>query len=710
MATLEKIRNRAGLLIGVIGVALLAFVIGDGLRSGSFILRDNQQTVLEIDGEKIKIDEFQRKLTALQEQNPQMSDEQRAAMNNQLAQEFIENYAINKMAKDLGLRVTAEEFLALIYGEGVAPSPMAQQFFSQFGINSADKTAVSQFLDQISPDQIKALPAEHQGMMASVAEQWASVSEMILRNRLAEKFSALMTRSFAYNHLDEKYIAPETSRTVAVVRASSTQLPDAEVKLTDADIRNYYDTHKERFRSTVAQANISYIAMQVRPSAKDFQDAAAKMQKARQELLTSSEVSTIVHSYDEGQAPEFYLSLSELEEALLGTSAVDFLKGAAVGAVNEPQLENDRYTLVKLVGKKSAPEHVQIGIIVLDTANYAKADSILQALNSGASFASMVAAYSADPKTKATKGTVVLSNPQTGMPDSLFTEMAARQFGLDTLYKAPIGRSVLVEQGGARVIAKAFNPSAAVDKYKIAYVGVHADFSEETYNEKYSAINTILAENKTFASMVEAARKQGIAVNENTLLSTFSTQLPTVPASHEVVSWSFRSDKGATSEKIVRCGNDYLVIAHLNNKYEAGIVPFEEIKDRVKDLAMVDKRGDQWAENLKSKKISTLEAYASAMNASVDTLENISYQIRGAYHPAFNGYSMTTPIGKISAPFRAGTEVMVVQPISEGKAASDFTPMIANQQRRAFGQQLAQRAYRKMVTQLPVKDTRYNFY
>lgn len=711
MATLEKIRNRAGLLIGVIGVALLAFVIGDGLRSGSFILRDNQQTALDIDGEKIRIDEFQKRLSVLQEQNPQMTEEQKAGLNNQLAQEFIEDYAINKEADALGLRVTPEELLALIHGEGVQPSPMAQQFFSQFGINTADKNAVSQFLGQIAPDQIAALPQEQQGMMATVSQQWASLSEMILRNRLTEKFSALMTRSFAYNHLDEKYISSDLSRKVALVRASSTQLPDKDVAISDADIKNYYDKNSELFRSMLAQSEVSYIAMQIRPSAQDYQAAAQKMQKARTDLLTSTNPSAVVHSYDDGQAPDFYLTATELEEAHLGTPVVDFLKSASVGAVNEPQIENDRYTLVKLVAKKSAPEKIHIGLIVLDTTNYAKADSIAQALNSGASFASMVQKYSVDPQTKASNGALVLNNPQTGAPDSTFTEMAARQFGLDTLYRAPIGRAIVLEQGGARLVAKAYNPSAVVDKYKIAYVGVVANFSEKTYNEKYTVINNILAGSKDFKKMAEEAKKKGLAVSEKVVLNTFSTQLPSIPSSREIVSWAFRSEKGETSDKIVRCGDDYLLIAHVDSKNDAGIIPFEMAKDRARDLLLVEKRGDQMAENLKKKGLSTLSAYAEAMQSTVDTIDNVSYQIRGAYHPAFNGYSMTTAVGKISAPFRAGTEVMVVQPIAESKANMDgMGQMIVLQQRRAVGQQLGQRAYRKLLSQLKIKDMRYNFY
>lgn len=43
MATLEKIRGKAGLLVIVIGVALLAFIVGDFLNSGSHLFYDEQK-------------------------------------------------------------------------------------------------------------------------------------------------------------------------------------------------------------------------------------------------------------------------------------------------------------------------------------------------------------------------------------------------------------------------------------------------------------------------------------------------------------------------------------------------------------------------------------------------------------------------------------------------------------------------------------------
>ena len=55
MATLEKIRSKAGLLVLVVGLALFAFIIGDFLNSGSTYFRQSQERIAEIDGEVIKV-------------------------------------------------------------------------------------------------------------------------------------------------------------------------------------------------------------------------------------------------------------------------------------------------------------------------------------------------------------------------------------------------------------------------------------------------------------------------------------------------------------------------------------------------------------------------------------------------------------------------------------------------------------------------------
>lgn len=63
MATLQKIRNRGGILVSiVIGLALVAFIVGDALSSGASLLNRSKNKVGEIGGESISIQDFQDKV------------------------------------------------------------------------------------------------------------------------------------------------------------------------------------------------------------------------------------------------------------------------------------------------------------------------------------------------------------------------------------------------------------------------------------------------------------------------------------------------------------------------------------------------------------------------------------------------------------------------------------------------------------------------
>ena len=65
MATLQKIRNLSGLLIVVIGVALLSFIVGDFLNSGSTFLQMSRNNVAKVNGTAISPEEFEQKLAQL---------------------------------------------------------------------------------------------------------------------------------------------------------------------------------------------------------------------------------------------------------------------------------------------------------------------------------------------------------------------------------------------------------------------------------------------------------------------------------------------------------------------------------------------------------------------------------------------------------------------------------------------------------------------
>ena len=68
MATLEKIRNRAGVLVAVIiGIALLAFILGDFLNSGRTLFSSSQFEIAEISGKSIPYQKYQKEINDITE-------------------------------------------------------------------------------------------------------------------------------------------------------------------------------------------------------------------------------------------------------------------------------------------------------------------------------------------------------------------------------------------------------------------------------------------------------------------------------------------------------------------------------------------------------------------------------------------------------------------------------------------------------------------
>ena len=720
MATLQKIRNRAGLLIIVVGVALLAFIIGDGLRSGSSLLQDNKMVALKIDGKKVKYDEYQQLLTQRTEpyerqRQGKLTDQDRVQISNQLAQELIADYVLEQEAKALGLRVTPAEVSALIFGEGLPTSQWAAQFFSQFGVDMKDPEQIRNIMSELDMNKIKSLPAEQQSMMISVRNQWLETEKQIRTQRLSEKVNALLTRSYAINSLDEKYTTGLGTRTVAVVRTPSTILQNDQVTVTDQQVQAYYDSHKQQFAFPFEQAKVNYYSTLVRPSEADYAAAKAQVDTARVQLLATTTPAKVVRNYDNGNAYETYFTDKELEQYLSTIpNAMTMLREGAIGSVNEPVIVNDSYTLIKLLDRKQAPEEVKVNLIPLDTINALKADSLIAAIQSGsATLAQIVATYAMDDQTKANGGYLINQDNYTGMPDSTFTEAELFGMGLDTLTKTPINQFVKMERPGATLLVRRTAPSASVNHYRIAQLTVPINFSEETFRTAQAKINEIFTSDKSFDKMMEDAQAAGLSVVRGEYVNSSSAALASIPNSREIVSWALRSKAGTVSDKLFRCGeNDYLVVAQVETKYPAGFQPFEQVADQVRDIVLMEQRGDQLASNLASKKLNSLDSYATEMQSSVDTLYNISYVTSPNTPSALVGKAMTTAVGQLSAPFRAGTEVVVLQPISENVDASVTKPSPAAtaQRRRSYGQQMAYRAMQELVMKTPVEDTRYRFW
>src|SRR5690606_38792241 len=194
MGLMSYLRNRAGLVITVIGLAIIAFLLGDFLSYGTLPWMKSQTEVGSINGESIEYQRFNAQVdqtTAMYQQ--QMGGAASPQMRNfavqQVWNQFISQELLKQEIEKIGINVGKDELNSLVQGNN--PSPQIIQAFTNPETGTFDKAQLNMFLSQINS----------QGT-AEMRGQWEMLLENIRNERLNEKYSNLVSNSVYVTSLE----------------------------------------------------------------------------------------------------------------------------------------------------------------------------------------------------------------------------------------------------------------------------------------------------------------------------------------------------------------------------------------------------------------------------------------------------------------------------------------------------------------------------
>ena len=115
MAVLGKIRSRGMILIGIIGLGLLAFIAEEAFRSCEATRNNERQQIGEVYGKKISVQEFQKMVDEytdaikMQQGQENLNEEQLNQVKDMVWNSYVQSQLIEKEAEKLGLTVTDQE-------------------------------------------------------------------------------------------------------------------------------------------------------------------------------------------------------------------------------------------------------------------------------------------------------------------------------------------------------------------------------------------------------------------------------------------------------------------------------------------------------------------------------------------------------------------------------------------------------------------------
>ncbi|HEY0670369.1 MAG TPA: SurA N-terminal domain-containing protein [Sphingobacteriaceae bacterium] len=695
------LRNRAGvILIGAIGLAIVAFLVGDVATSGGPLLEQNRNVVGEVAGETISIDEFNTRV----EQNTNNIKQQmgQGELNAQMSAYVIENswnQAISEilMAKEfkrLGMEISKNELNDMITGKN--PHPQLVQAFGNPETGTIDRTQLNAFLANV----------DTQDPSSPGRQQWGAFLLSLRQDRLAQKYNNLVKNSLYVTSLEarEDYNQRNKLASFKYVSLPYSSINDSQVKLTDEDYKEYYNENKFRFKNAEETRSFEFVVFDAKPSAADSSEMKARIEKLAGEFRASKNDSLFVSINSDTKAPLSYVKKGQLDPAL-----DSLVFSASEGSLVGPVFSNGSYKMAKVLDVRMSPDSVKASHILINPATEggndkakAKADSIAGLIRNGASFAELAAKFGTDG-----------SKDKGGDLGTFARGAMIPAFEEAVFNGTPGDLKVLTTQFGVHVI-KIVSHKGSSKVVKAAVVDKALGSSSRTQQEAYSKATSFLSQADNAKEFDEQAVK--LKLNKQLAENVTATQATVngLENPREVIRWAFQADEGDISEKVFEA-NDKFIVAKLTDIREEGLLPLDKIKKQIEPMVRNKVKAKMLTEKIEKAKASNIEQLAQKLGSRVVPVQNIVFA-----NPILPGASQENKVvgavfgsspGKLSKPIEGeqGVYVFVLDRITNPAPLTNVF-----KQKEQLTQGLVQRApgeaFRVLKEKAEVKDNRVNFF
>ena len=289
MAVLQNIREKCGVLVIVIvGLALLAFLLGDFLSSGR-IGHGDDSVIAKINGSKVDYSEWtasynnHRLFYEVAQQGRNIDSNTERSLRESAWNDILNTYVWNNYYEEVGIGISDEELEDLLYGPVHAHNIIVQNFGLQKNENGEyDTKAPKNFFDN----------AETDPNYEVIAEYW---KKAIKEDQISTKYGNMLSKGFyTPTALAKMYYEDQTNMVdFAYAYRDYNSIKDEEITVSDKDLQAYYDKHKKRFVEDQDNRDIEYVVFDIVPSESDIEEIKKNTEELRNELnaLEENEVS-----------------------------------------------------------------------------------------------------------------------------------------------------------------------------------------------------------------------------------------------------------------------------------------------------------------------------------------------------------------------------------------------------------------------------------
>ena len=696
MAVLEKLRGWGIVLSILVALPLLLFIIDPSQIIQTVQSVSSKYDVGKIAGKSVSYTDFQEaadkygRISELLSGTSSSNEQQQRQIRDAVWQNLLDQNLFIKNAQAAGITVGKAEILDLTNGESISPV-IASMFSDQNGTFSSE--SLVNFLQNVEDGD------ESSKMI------WEYLKEAVVTTQYYSKYNALFENTNIQNALQVSRTIADNNTTADVefVMRPFTFAADSTVVVSDKEINEYYNNHKDFFKQT-ATRDIEYVVFQVVPSAEDIAATNAEFVKQYDEFATTENVRSFLQRNSDTQWSDRWYKAGDLRTV---NAELDTFVSENNEGTSPIYSANNTFYAGRIMGTATMPENATFRHMMFQNNEDGQhlADSLLDVLKKGGNFTELAMAHSLDRNSAADGEFGKVGE----ISQSTISYLPA---GFNAIFDAKVGQPFILKAANALHIVEVTEASAPELFKQVAVFQKETLSSKETFNKFYNDANRLatLAGGK-LANYRAACDSIGtyshkLTINEGT--DTYGS----IGHAKEVTRWAFDNKPGKVSN-IITVDNNYFFVVAVTGAHKEGIAPVADVAEIIKSQLYSDKyaekRTNEVAEEIAG--LTDLEAIAEKLGTSVSAQNDVAFASLNArsLDPKFVGAIAAAPEGEICGPV-AGSYGVYVFKVTGRETGSFYTDSDAKNANAQILNYAAQMIVPVMMQDADVKDNRARFF
>ncbi len=395
MGLMNKLRDRTHIILIILILAFLATIIFEW-GMDYLGVRDGQVTELgSVNGQEIKYSDFESQVNFTIDQQKQQTGEDPdesviKMIRDQVWDQMVSQILAEQEIKRLGITVTNQEILNWVYNSPqTLPDVVKKNFIDSTG--QFNMAVYQQALTTKTPE---------------VTKFWSQVEEYLKQTLLSQKLQSVITGTVRVTEGEvmQKFKDENIKASFEYVFLDMNNVLDNQIQLTDDDLKNYYDNHKDEFKRDES-AKLKYVIFSDVATMEDTVSTEKMLKALIKDLKKLNPADTTTFGIvNDNSLTKFTNTFVKPNE--ISSEVASFLFSSGKDSISDVIKASDGFHMVRLIDTKDGAEtysnahHILVNFGTDTNAAKTKADQITQRLRAGEDFTKLAAENSDDPGNK----------------------------------------------------------------------------------------------------------------------------------------------------------------------------------------------------------------------------------------------------------------------------------------------------------------------